>query len=78
LGALGRRILRILLFPVFVPLFLLGWVIYFVGNWQMSKTAETKTKTSDRSLEEESPANDVDVEMGLSAHMEQPPAKSAV
>ena len=61
-ATMRRRVLMIVFLPVFVFLFIVGWILYVAGDKRMSKDApERKT---DNSLEEE-PTEDDGVEMGL-------------
>ena len=62
LGALRIRGLRILLYPVVVLLFLLGWVLYVVGERQAC--SEAISDTEEGSLED-STLNDDELEFGL-------------
>jgi hypothetical protein len=55
----------ILLFPVFVLLFLLGWVLYVVGDRQTSDKTASRKKTSVHSSEDESTVNEEGLEMGV-------------
>ncbi len=59
------RGLRILLFPIAVPLILLGWALYVVGDKQTYSKLEAKRKTKERNLIKKSITNEEQVEMGL-------------
>ncbi len=59
------RGLRILLFPIAVPLILLGWALYVVGDKQTYCKLEAKRKTKERNLIKKSITNEEQVEMGL-------------
>jgi len=50
LADLRIRGLRILLFPVVVPLFLLGWVLYVVGERQACSKAVTERRNGSHCL----------------------------
>lgn len=50
-----RRLVVILTFPIIVFIFLLGWILYFVGGKHKSR----EEKTTKKSTSEE------DIEMGL-------------
>jgi len=65
LGTLRTRGLRILLFPIAVPLILLGWTLYVVGDRQAYSKLETKRKTKERNPNKKSTTNEEQVEMGL-------------
>jgi hypothetical protein len=65
LEILRIRGLRILLFPIAVPLTLLGWALYVVGDKQAYSKLETKRKTKERDPNKKSITNEEQVEMGL-------------
>ena len=62
LSALGIRGLRILLFPVVVVLFIVGWVLYVLGERQAS--CEAPSKPEDDSFEDSTLIDD-EIEFGL-------------
>jgi hypothetical protein len=64
LGALRIHGLRILLYPVVILLFLLGWVLHVVGERQADSEEMSKRKINDSSFEA-STSNDDEVEFGL-------------
>ena len=59
-----RRVTLILLFPIIAILFALGWVLSVVGEKQKNGNA-TPTRKTRHDIEEESPTNVSEVEMGL-------------
>ena len=61
MDSLRIRGLRILLFPIAVPLILLGWALYVVGDRQ----AYTKFETKEHAPNKKSITNEHQVEMGL-------------
>jgi hypothetical protein len=60
-ATMRRRVLMIVFLPVFVFLFLVGWILYVAGDKRMKDVPERKT---DNNLEEELTEDD-GVEMGL-------------
>ena len=64
MDTLRLRGLRILLFPIAVPLILLGWALYVVGDRQAYSKVETKRKAKERDPNKKSIMNDYQVEMG--------------
>ena len=62
LRALGIRGLRILLYPVAVILFIVGWLLYVVG--ERRSCSEATSKAEDDSFED-STLTDAEVEFGL-------------
>jgi len=69
LETLRIRGLRILLFPIAVPLILLGWVLYVVGDKQAYSKLETRRKTKERNPNKKSITNEEQIEMGLIDYM---------
>jgi hypothetical protein len=65
LDDLRIRGLRILLFPVVAPLFLLGWVLYVIGERQACSGAVTERRNDNYCLAEKSNVTEDNVEMGL-------------
>ena len=65
LDDLRIRGLRILLFPFVVPLFLLGWVLYIIGEKQVCSKAVTERSNDNYCLAEKSNVTEDNVEMGL-------------
>jgi hypothetical protein len=63
LSALKRRVILIFLFPVIVPILLLGWVLYVIGDRQTSDKPAPERKIDVR--EEESTSSEDNVEVGL-------------
>ena len=61
-ATMRRRVLMIVFLPVFVFLFIVGWILYVAGDKRMSKDAPERK--NDNSLEEE-PTEDDGVEMVL-------------
>jgi len=60
-----RRVIIILFFPVFAALFLVGWVLFVLGDSHASNKVANERRTVDIVLEEESTTNVDGVEMGL-------------
>jgi hypothetical protein len=50
-ATMRRRVLMIVFLPVFVFLFIVGWILYVAGDKRMSKDAPERK--NDNSLEEE-------------------------
>jgi len=69
LETLRIRGLRIVLFPIAVPLILLGWALYVVGDKQAYSKLETKRKAKERTPNKKSITNEEQVEMGLIDYM---------
>jgi hypothetical protein len=61
-ATMRRRVLMIVFLPVFVFLFIVGWILYVAGDKRMSK--EAPERKTDESIKEE-PTEDDGVEMGL-------------
>ena len=61
-ATMRRRVLMIVFLPVFVFLFIVGWILYVAGDKRMSK--DTPERKTDNSLEEELTEDD-GVEIGL-------------
>ena len=59
-----RRVTLILLFPIIAILFALGWVLSVVGEKQKTRNT-TPTRKTRNDIDEESPTNVSEVEMGL-------------
>ena len=60
-----RKSIKILLFPVVVVLFIIGWVFYVIGDRETSKKAMNKKQTRQGVLKEKSAIDAGKVEIGL-------------
>jgi hypothetical protein len=65
LDDLRIRGLRILLFPVVAPLFLLGWVLYVIGERQACSKAVTEGRNDNYRLAGKPNVTEDNFEMGL-------------
>ena len=59
-----RRLIKTLAFPVIATVFLIGWILYYVGSKQQSLTKKTET-TANTSEKRAKPNADDGIEMGL-------------
>jgi hypothetical protein len=65
LDDLRIRSLRILLFPVVAPIFLLGWILYVIGERQACSKAVTERRNDNYCLVRKPNVTEDNVEMGL-------------
>jgi len=61
---LRRRLVKILTFPIIVSIFLIGWILYCVGNKQENRPKGNSKKSTAVRKQEELTA-DEGIEMGL-------------
>jgi hypothetical protein len=59
-----RRLIKILALPIIAAIFLIGWILYYVGSKQQSLTKKTETTANTSEKQAEPNAND-GIEMGL-------------
>ena len=60
-GILQRRIKLILLFPIFIFIFIVGWALYVAGDKRGSKNAAPSEQRGDSSLGEFSYGSEVEI-----------------
>ena len=65
------RVLMILFFPVFVLLFLFGWVLYVAGDRQTSGKTASRKKAGAHGLENELISNEEGLEVGVFEEVEE-------